>query len=248
MQFTQAYPYMATSLVMLGCAALLLISRPATRGAALLSGLLSMPFALFSFEFVGVYWHPRTVAYWRATSPEDLLFSFSTGVIVWSLATWLGSPIPILAIDTKRLVQRYLALSALGIGTGYFFKFFHPIGVMNSAMVGIGLVGLVVAASRRDAWRLALGGLVGFGAFYIGLGALISVLWPSFVGQWQSGEMLRFSVLGLPGYELVWALAYGAVWPLFMAYCFDAGGLQQSAVGVDTACPDAIMHLPPDQA
>jgi len=247
MEFTQAYPYMATSLVMLGFAVLLLMARPAARDAAVLSGLLSMPFALFSFEFVGVYWHPRTVAYWRVTSPEDLLFSFCTGVIVWSLATWLGTPAPVAEIDAKRLMTRYLALSALGVGTGYFFKFFHPIGVMNSAMMGIGLVGVLIALWRRDTWRLALGGLVGFGAFYIGLGALISVLWPSFVGQWQSGEMLRFSVLGLPGYELVWALAYGAVWPLFMAHCLEVGP-PMAVSDVDTACPDGIMHLPPDQA
>lgn len=222
MPWVHEYPYLATSVAMLLLACLGLWLRPLQAKYALLSGLLGVPYALFSFEFVGSYWHPRTIAFWWITSPEDLLFSFSAGVTAWLLATWPFGDNLRCTPSWNLLLRRYLGLSALGIGIGYAIKFTHPIGVMNSAMVGVVVVGGLLCWLKRDGLRISLAGMLGFGLYYLVLGAASIGLWPHFAEQWRSAELLSFNIFGLPSYELIWALGYGAVWPLFMAYIYSA--------------------------
>ena len=239
MPLLQEYPYLATALAMLLIAGFSLALLRSQAKPALLSGLLGIPYALFSFEFVGSYWHPRTIAYLWITSPEDLIFSFAAGVTAWLLAAWPFAGRIVWRFSPRRLLTRYLSLSALGIGIGYAIKFTHPIGVMNSAMVGVIVVGGLLCWLKRDSLRLAFAGMLGFGVYYLALGAVSISLWPHFVQQWISAELLKYNIFGLPSYELIWALGYGAVWPLFMAYVYDA------ALGAEQASPQGELALDP---
>jgi hypothetical protein len=221
MQWWSEYPYMMASLLLCAAAGVLLWLRPGQRQAMLLSGLLGTPFGLFSFEFVGHYWKPKVVAFFIA-SPEDLLFSFAVGVITWSLATaFLRRRLTINVIWPK-FWRRYLGYALLGVGLGYAIKWTHPIGVMNSALVGMAATGIVLAWLRRDLWPLALSGTAWFGGFYLLLMLIGAAIWPGFIAQWKSEELLSVSLFGLPLYELFWALGYGLVWPLFAGHIMDA--------------------------
>ncbi len=221
MQVWHTYPYLMASLLLTALACLLLWLRPDQRRAMLLSGLLGTPFGLFSFEFVGHYWHPKVIAFFIA-SPEDLIFSFAVGVIAWALASWFIRKRLTIGFRARDLWVRYLSLSALGVGVGYAIKWTHPIGVMNSTLISVAVVGLLLAWLRRDLWPLALHGAAWFASFY-GVWMLLSAtLWPHFIAQWESEELLGVNPLGLPAYEFIWALAYGLVWPLFAGHILGA--------------------------
>jgi hypothetical protein len=229
MQWWHEYPYMMASLLLCAIAAAVLWRWPGQRRAMLLSGLLGTPFGLFSFEFVGHYWKPNVVAFYIA-SPEDLLFSFAVGVITWGLATSFLHGRLRINVQPYVFWRRYLGYALLGVGVGYAIKWTHPIGVMNAALAGMAVTGVVLARLRRDLWPLALHGAAWFGGFYLLLMLLGAAIWPGFIAQWQSEELLSTSLFGLPLYELFWALGYGLVWPLFAGHIMDARFMPLEAV------------------
>lgn len=220
-EFWHTYPYLMASLLLAICAGLLLWLRPDQRRAMLLSGMLGTPFGLFSFEYIGHYWHPKVIAFFIA-SPEDLIFSFAVGVIAWALASWFVRRRLVIDVQPRTFWTRYLGYSALGIGIGYAIKLIHPIGVMNSTLISVAVVGLLLAYLRPDLRLLAVHGGIWFGAFYCVWLLLSAGLWPQFLKQWISEEMLSLSPFGLPVYEFIWALGYGLVWPLFSGHILNA--------------------------
>ena len=43
---------------------------------------------------------------------------------------------------------------------------------------------------------------------------------PGFVRAWNPAALSGFQFLGAPAEEIAWGVAFGAVWPLFVAYVF----------------------------
>jgi hypothetical protein len=214
--WTATFPYLASALV-LGALAVLHAAFYRDRACETgLIALLGLPFAIYSFEFIPQYWNPRLVLWLGPCSLEDLLFAASTGVIAWACAT-RGTPAqPRLAGWHWRLLGIY----ALGVGTGYLLKYTlpHP-NVMNSTMAGILLSAVIMLALRRDLWPLMLRGGLGFGLAYAVFLKLALLLLPGFLAQWNPAVPFGYC-WGMPVYELLWALAFGAVWPLYLAYGF----------------------------
>ena len=221
------YPYLGGSLILLLVAAAALAAFPGQRRAMLISGLLSAPYAFASFAFVPEYWNPVRVATFVA-GPEDIIFSFANGCIVWAAGTWLVRSRISTHIEFTRVMKRYLALTVLGLVVSV------PIqtaggGAMNAALAAGAVVGLIILYKRWDLWPIGLAGTVSFTAIYsVAVLAIMSAC-PHFLDQWQLANLSGIIWLGAPIEEFVWAAAYGGVWPVVAAYVFDARMLPSRA-------------------
>jgi len=234
MALLSTYPYLGASMMLLTLAALAVLAWPQRRWELLLAGLLCAPFACFSFEFIPQYWQPKVVAYFTVASPEDVLFSFAGGVLGWWAAAWPHRARLTLRLDARTLLKRYLGWGALGVGVGYLLKYSVPNPqVMLSTLAGMATVGVSLMWIKRRLWPLSLSCIVGYGGVYIGVMFAAQALWPQFITQWTPGSQLARDFFGMPLFEVVWAVGFGAVWPLFIGHVFDAE--LQPLVGPDSA-------------
>ncbi len=215
-----AYPYLALSLALLIIFVAGLVVSQEQRRLMLLSGLLSAPFALASFFFVPEYWNPVRVANFL-TGPEDIMFSFANGGIVWLLATWLVQRRITLGLQTGRLLRRYIVCTSSSVALILVCRF-SGLGVMTSVMVGIVALGVLLLWRRGQLWPISVAGGIGFTLLYLVSVGAVSAIWPDFLLQWNADNLWGPSLLRVPLEEVVWAFGYGAVWPLLMAYVFDA--------------------------
>lgn len=220
MTLLSAYPYLALSLALLIIFVAGLIVFQGQRRLMLLSGLLSSPYALASISFVPEYWNPVRVANFL-TGPEDIIFSFANGGIVWLLSIWLVQRRITLSLQTGRLLRRYIACTSSGVAFILVCRF-SGLGVMTSVMVSVVVLGVLLLWRRGELWPLPVAGAIGFTLLYLVLAGAVSVIWPDFLLQWNADNLWGPSLLRLPLEEVVWAFGYGAVWPLLMAYVFDA--------------------------
>lgn len=230
LSFFTAYPYLGGSLLMLLLAcACMLYWRERWRMLAV-AGLLCLPFACFSFEFIPQYWNPRLIAYFGFVSPEDMLFSFAGGALGLFVAAYPHRVRLQLKARPATVLRRYLLYSALGIGVGYLLKFTAPNPqVMPSTLAGVAVVGLLLWWRNPGLRPLARSGLLGFCLVYIAVMLVCAALWPHFIGQWTADSQLPLDFLGLPLFEALWAVAFGLVWPLYTGHILGASLLPAEA-------------------
>ena len=189
------------------------------RTTILWSAVFSAPTSFYTFLFVPEYWKPVRLGN-AIVAIEDMLFSFSTGGIVWFLAVQLVGSKYTVRPDIRRTVPRYLTLVVFGFILWVTREL--RLGVMYEALIGMVFLGIVLIIRRPSLWRLPLGGCFGFAIFYaLGLFVFLQ-FFPHFGGQWNHESLWNARFLGLPLEELAWAVAFGFVWPLAMAYVFDA--------------------------
>ena len=81
---------------------------------------------------------------------------------------------------------------------------------------------LLVLILRRKLWPMALSGALGGTILYCVFVRILFWIWPDFMSQWSGHGVWGVIVVGLPLGEIVWACTFGAAWPLFAAYAFDA--------------------------
>jgi hypothetical protein len=193
---------------------------PKQRGAMLLSGLLSAPFGFFELAFVPEYWNPVLVGRWGA-APEDVIFSFANGVIVWFLATCLFRPRIGLSLESRGLLKRYLGCLTIGVAFSLLF-WLAGLRIMTAALLTMAIGLLIGVKIKPELWPIAISGAVGFTILYGVVLGTTCMLWPHFLQQWNTDNLCGLRVLGLPLEEIVWAWAFGTFWPRFMAYVFNA--------------------------
>ena len=217
--FFETYPYLAASLVWLALALAVILAFPHRRAQALCSGLLAAPFALASVIFVPEYWQPVRIASFLA-GPEDVIFSFANGVIVWPAAVWLMRDRIAYRIEPARAVRRYLAFSAGGVivAAGLYFV---GLGVMPATVAASVLVGAVLLARYRAMWPVTISGGLIFATAYTAMALATMAIWPHFASQWSHDNLTGIALFNLPIEEVAWALSFGAVWPMGMIYVFD---------------------------
>jgi len=224
--FFVRYPYLTFSLVLAAQATAALVLAPRSRNRALLSGLLSAPSSLLSFAFVPEYWSPSRV-FSFVVGPEDILFSFSTGVLVWFVAERLGARRegfePLSPSSVGPVVRRHIVWPCL------FLAIFLPgwaagARPMDATLAAAAVFVPLLAAWAPGAWRLALAGGAGFAALYGFCCAAAFYIWPHLGGQWSHAALWGLRVGPIPVEELAWAFAFGAVWPWTLAHAFEADG------------------------
>jgi hypothetical protein len=104
--------------------------------------------------------------------------------------------------------------------------------VMHAVLLCAAAACVILLWRRPWRQRLAAKGAVVFSAFYGSLLWIGFQLWPELVHHWNAHALSGVLILGIPAEELAWAVAYGAVWPVFIAYLLDAQpitGMQAAA-------------------
>jgi hypothetical protein len=187
----------------------------------MISGLMSAPWAFASIVFVPDYWDPVRIATFL-TGPEDLIFSFSNGVIVWAIAAVpLRGEISI-RMDFRRMMKRAVLLSFLSFVITMSL-WFLGLKIMGAVFVSLSVtITLLFVWLCRDFRIMCVYGAIGFTLSYGFLTSLSFLLFPHFLGQWNLANLSGVSILNVPIEEIIWAFGFGAYWPLYMAYILDA--------------------------
>ncbi|MBN2082167.1 hypothetical protein JW859_08155 [bacterium] len=213
------YPYLTLSLILVALAIIALAFSNSHRPLVALGGVLMIPFGLFSFEFIPEYWDPQLIAWWGITSPEDLLFSTSTGVLACFIAYLpLGKRL-VFDLHWRVILSRFFFYSVLGIGTGYFLDWIIPrLDTMTGTLASVVLIGAILLIIRRELWPAVAWGGLGFSVMYALIVLLGAWLFPAFLADWTPTRLINLEYHGLPASELFWAAGNGAVWPLLVAH------------------------------
>ena len=214
-----AYPYLFISLLLLALFLLLFIAAGDQRRPMLWSALLSAPYGFLSIIFVPDYWNPVRIGEWGA-GIEDIIFSFANGGIVWFLVTWPLRNRLSLDIQIKRMLRRYLVWTAGGTPLGLFLLFMGA-DPMHGVLLVLSVMIVVFLWLRSELWPLFLFGAVSFGAMYTVTCIIAFSLNPDFLMQWNIQALSGYYFFGVPLEEIAWSIAFGAVWPLLVAYAFE---------------------------
>jgi len=209
------------SLLLLGfcLAGLYFFSRE--RKKILISAVLSIPAACTAVLFVPEYWKSKRITQ-LSVGIEDIIFSFATGGIVWIIVSFSVGRNFSYKMALNTMIKRYLTLVALGVSLIYILFRSTKWGVMAEALVGIIIIGLILLVRFRfKSWRIAAAGSLLFTLYYSITTGFILKLFPHMNLYWNNNNLWGISVFNVPLGEIVWALGYGAVWPLAMAYVFD---------------------------
>jgi len=218
MQLIVTYTYLSASIVLIGVFVVAYTLNPAHRRIGLVSAALSASYSLFAVFFVPAYWEPIQV-FRFFVGPEDLLFSFATGGTVWILLAGSYYAIP------ERLCRRtsgirYAWVTAAFLG-GWLVVYLAGLPIMWAALVaGFGLWCFLLARDKA-ALAVSLRSAANFTIGYTLFVAAILCVSPDFVRSWTASGLFGMSVLGVPLEEMLWAVEFGAVWPLLIAYFLD---------------------------
>jgi len=238
MVFLYAYPYLLASLVLLGFFFLGLTIASGQRKPALVAAGLSAPYALASVFFVPDYWEPVRIACF-VTGPEDLIFSFANGGIVWLVSTWHIRKKVDLEFDGRRIFERYVLCSTSGLVVALVLRS-GGIRMMMASIISIALLGLVMLGLQRRFWHVPVIGGVVFSVFYFVLIRYAFAVFPDLIHQWNFANLSGFAIGGVPLEEILWSLAFGAVYPLLMMYVFDAKECVTQADRGGRDCPSGF--------
>lgn len=222
MERLTVYPYLVESLAILLVAGIGLLILHRQWKLVLLSGLFCIPNAVLSAIHVPWFWNPRVIANCFVI-PEDLVWLFAAGMLAWLAAsfsfaarlTWRSRP--------WAMIARYvgcLALESLFLGSALFVCP-ERVMVMYPTLAAMLLMAAVLACQRRDALPLALAGAFGYTLLHVlDLSAFLCI-WPETAAYWNPAAQLPFSVFGIPTFEVIFAMAFGFLWPLVVAFVCD---------------------------
>jgi hypothetical protein len=220
-QFITHHIYLTLSLVLLLTATIgygLLVDQ---RRAMMISALMSSPWAFASIVFVPDYWKPVRIAC-LLTGPEDIIFSFSNGMIAWAIAVLpLRGKIAI-RMNLGLMLKRAFLLSLLSFVITMSFWLFG-LKIMIAVVISLSItIALLFFWLCRDFRILSLWGAIGFTLIYGILTCLGIMLFPHFLKQWNLANLSGVLIFNVPIEEFIWAFLFGAYWPIFMAYILDA--------------------------
>ena len=133
------------------------------------------------------------------------------------------------ASDWLGMLRRFALGAAPGIAVAYAIGYGIPgTEVMTAVLWGIAVGGTWIIWLERRLWPLALNGALAFCLGYTLLVKLVLSLTPDFMQAWGVAYQPHVWVWGIPLYEMAWAAAFGAVWPLFAGWCFGTELLSKS--------------------
>ena len=218
--FAADYCYLTSSLIMLLTFVIGAILIPTQRRAMLVSGLLAAPYAFASVIFVPEYWQPKRIAVFL-TGPEDLLFSFAGGGLVWLTATGFSHPHPTFSLRAGRVARRYLTLTLTFFVLVLACKYLLGLTTMTSVFTSGGLHYAALLTIRPDLLRFSAATGLGYSFAYTLYCIFVFAVWPDFSNQWNWGNLIGLTIVGVPIEESIWALVFAACWALGMGYAFE---------------------------
>ncbi len=218
--FVHTYPYFTASLFLLALFAVAYWRFRSQRHHLLVGGLLSAPSGFCAILFVPEYWDPVQLFRFGA-GPEDLIFSFSNGGLIWLVVVAIHSGRSLEPrIEPCFLLRRWVVLT-LGFSILWIPLLAVGLDVMRSSILAALLVLAALIRQRPELLPIASAGAALFGIPYTLLCGLLFRLFPGFLEQWSHANLSGWFVLGVPLEETAWALAWGATWPVVLAYVLD---------------------------
>jgi hypothetical protein len=222
MQVFITYPYLVIALITLLCAIAALCFLPQHRQIMVLSGLLVAPLALFAVQHVPWYWDPKVTCQFSLISPEDVIYCISLGMTTIFAAFCPYASRLRTAINPWRFTTRYFAFVAQGvIVTEVVRRAFGPYWVMHAVALNVAIGVGILLWLRPGMWRMAVAGALGYGLFHLLMMLIWKYFWPETLAYWNPAAQLPFTILGVPAFELVFALAFGLHWPLVFGWMCD---------------------------
>jgi hypothetical protein len=197
-----------------------LSSAPGRRGVVF-SAILATPFAFLEVFAVPEYWNPPRAHVWLGIGAEDLVYACAIGGISWLLATWPFRHRIVLNISPRRAAWRFLVFIVMGVPLNLGLVWLH-VKPMFCILAPNLVAGLLLLRLRPAFWRAAVLGMAGYTVVHVACLKIAFALMPSFAASWNRGSLWGPKPWGIPLDEIVWSAAFGAVWPLFTAYVFDA--------------------------
>ena len=219
------YSYLVVSAVVAIAGLAAALAARENRWFVLASGALAAPAGLADGIFVPEYWLPQHV-FGPFFSLEGMMFSFGNGCIIAAIVL---RRYPRIRLQIPNAVAPPIMrlTTAMMIGFGAFLLVWEQsIGqlmIMHAAYLGF--AAMLVFLWRRGWFQMdvALFGGLGFGLVY----ALEVSIWyridPDFAEFWANGASYLYRLPfppGIPVEELLWAVAYGALWSNLMLYGF----------------------------
>ncbi|MEW6184525.1 MAG: lycopene cyclase domain-containing protein [Thermodesulfobacteriota bacterium] len=218
------YPYLGICLILFVFLGLLWVLLPNQRQCMVLSGLLSMPYGAASLVFVPEYWKPVLIIK-SLTGLEDILFSLINGFLAWAIATVGLARSCLHTLHPDFLLPRYWVCTCSGIGLSALI-WFSGQSIMKAALFSMAGLGLFILWTRKELWIVALTGALGFGLLYLLALKGVLLLNPDFLNQWNLANLSGIRFAGIPVEEIIWALGYGGIWPLFMHFVFEGSPIR----------------------
>jgi hypothetical protein len=215
--------YLFAALCLAACFTVAWLLAPGLRRSSLLAAVSLAPFALLGAAFVPAYWQPdHRFTFVRGVGVEDVLFCFACGGVCWVVAAAGGGVKVEGAVEVGRFVARFAGWAVVAL-VGVVAAWWLGCDILPAVIAGFTIGGLAALCNTPRAARLILPGTVGFTAVYAGVGWLVLGVYPGCAGFWACDAICGRRVLSLPVEELVWALSFGATWPVVFAYCLGDG-------------------------
>jgi len=169
------------------------------------------------------FWRPKLIFNWRGFSPEGALWLVATAVTTWIMAAWWWADRLTWDLRWKPLARRLFVVLAITAATGAACLRIWPApaDIMLANLVAVGTSGVVLSLLAPQGLRFAVFGASGYLVYHTLDTAVFTGLWPSTRAYWNPAAQLSWQLGSVPGYEVVFAMVFGAVWPLTIAYLAD---------------------------
>ena len=221
MSVVEQYPYLwATILATAILLAVALVFLESKR-VAIFSGVLHAPAGLFGFTLTD-YYKPQKLGGF-SVGIEDVMFGFASGLAVWLLATpWPFARSLRFELDAKFVHPRVVLFAVLASLT-YLGLWAVGDNSLTALLATLGLLGGFVLVRRRELWPLAIPAAITYPVLHGLATAFAFAAWPGLSIDWTAEHFWGSRLLlQTPLGEVAWAAAFGASWPLVVAYLLDA--------------------------
>lgn len=216
----KSQPYLAANLfyLMWVIIGLFLAVPPKQRTLVIVSGLISIPSFPFMVLLENNYWIQNRLG-GGILGIEDVICAFVVAAMVWIVIAMLFRNRIKSDISTHGAFYRYISFA--GISVFLFLTFFHIELLPMTALVLCNfVVWILLLYRRRDLLLFSLSGMIAYGFVHFFLMKTCFIFIPDFILTWNVENIWGKPILGVPLGEITWAMAYGAFWPLFIAYSF----------------------------
>ena len=222
------HPYLVTTIVAL--LAILMVARilllKSQQRIVFTSSLAAIAPCLFSVYFENEYWSPTRIGGFQL-GIEDALFSFDTAATSMLMTILILSSRLTFDFQMRLFIKRSLIPSFLAVII-FLSGCWAGLNAMTSLLLTQAALIAILLGFRPDMLLMAIVGLFGFVPVYFIIVKVYFWMWPDFVYEWNQNHLWGRLVWGVPLGEVVWALGFGAMWPLFVGYGFNGNLLGPS--------------------
>ena len=222
------YPYLVTTIVtllatLMVARILLLKSQQRIVFISSLAAIASWPFTVF---LENEYWNPTRMGGFQL-GIEDALFSFDAAAISMLITILILNSRLTFDFQMRPFIKR--SLIPFFLATIIFLSGYRAgLNAMTSLLLTQAALIVFLLGFRPDMLLMAIIGLLGFVPVYFIMVKVVFWVWPNFVYEWNQNQLWGRLIWGVPLGEVVWALGFGAWWPLFVGYVFNGNLLGPS--------------------